>query len=233
MRAILRSGWSMQNLTNTGKIFVFLVVLGVFNTYPPRYSSSMLLSFGLLHLDLVSCCFIDIQNYIYSIMFLFTLNMCHESLFFPFFKLKRYSWKKMLWQTSACICSVAKSIIFFWMKAADLFIYFHLGDKTAALRFYFEKKIAWPILVCFILKGRVTMRRYANQFIPQFSVLFKTLKSPPVPVFWLVRVQWKAGVCHPINTENWYTPADFWQMGQVWSLPGRLSFSSLVKIVEQ
>lgn len=155
--------------------------------------------------------------------------------FLSFFKLKRYSWKKMLWQTSACICSVAKSIFFFffWMKAADLFIYFHLGDKTAALRFYFEKKIAWPILVCFILKGRVTMRRYANQFIPQFSVLFKTLKSPPVPVFWLVRVQWKAGVCHPINTENWYTPADFWQMGQVWSLPGRLSFSSLVKIVEQ
>lgn len=64
------------------------------------------------------------------------------------------------------------------MKAADLFIYFHLGDKTAALRFYFEKKIAWPILVCFILKGRVTMRRYANQFIPQFCSI-QNFKEPP------------------------------------------------------
>lgn len=121
MRAILRSGWSMQNLTNTGKIFVFLFVLGVFNTYPPRYSSSMLLSFGLLHLDLVSCCFIDIQNYIYSIMFLFTLNMCHESLFFPFLNWKGTLEKKMLWQTSACICSVAKSIIFEWKRLIYLF----------------------------------------------------------------------------------------------------------------
>lgn len=112
MRAILRSGWSMQNLTNTGKIFVFLFVLGVFNTYPPRYSSSMLLSFGLLHLDLVSCCF----------MFLFTLNMCHESLFFPFLNWKGTLEKKMLWQTSACICSVAKSIIFF-LNESGWFIY--------------------------------------------------------------------------------------------------------------
>lgn len=42
--------------------------------------------------------------------------------FLSFFKLKRYSWKKMLWQTSACICSVAKSIIFFeWKRLIYLF----------------------------------------------------------------------------------------------------------------
>lgn len=119
--------------------------------------------------------------------------------FLSFFKLKRYSWKKMLWQTSACICSVAKSIIFFeWKRLIYLFIYFHLGDKTAALRFYFEKKIAWPILVCFILKGRVTMRRYANQFIPQFSVLFKTLKSPPRPSLLISEGSMEGG-CVPSN----------------------------------
>lgn len=84
------------------------------------------------------------------------------------------------------------------MKAADLFIYFNLGDKTAALRFYFEKKIAWPILVCFILKGRVTMRRYANQFIPQFSVLFKTLKSPPRPSLLISEGSMEGG-CVPSN----------------------------------
>lgn len=44
--------------------------------------------------------------------------------FLSFFKLKRYSWKKMLWQTSACICSVAKSIFFFFfLNESGWFIY--------------------------------------------------------------------------------------------------------------
>lgn len=83
------------------------------------------------------------------------------------------------------------------MKAADLFIYFHLGDKTAALRFYFEKKIAWPILVCFILKGRVTMRRYANQFIPQFCSI-QNFKEPPRPSLLISEGSMEGG-CVPSN----------------------------------
>lgn len=127
MRAILRSGWSMQNLTNTGKIFVFLFVLGFFLTYPPKYSSSMRLSFGLLHLDLVSCCFIDIQNYIYSIVVFFCLFFYPKHVswvpFLPFFffLIEKVLLKKMLWQTTACICSVAKSIIFEWKRLIYLF----------------------------------------------------------------------------------------------------------------
>lgn len=154
--------------------------------------------------------------------------------FLSFFKLKRYSWKRMLWQTSACICSVAKSIILFyfeWKRLIYLF-WFRWQNCCSKVLLWKENCLAYISVLYF-------ERSCYNEEIckPVHSSVLCSIQNfkepPPVPVFWLVRVQWKAGVCHPINTENCYTPADFWQIGQVWSLPGRLSFSSLVKIVEQ